>query len=261
MSAGLDFESKIMVKEDAPELLREELNAPGWEPKTIAISGVTDPYQPVERKLELTRRCLAVLADFRNPVAIITKSHLVTRDIDHLRELARFQAVRVFVSVTTLDPKTANIMEPRAATPELRLDAVAQLSAAGIPTGVMVAPVVPAITDHEMPKILAAAKHAGARWAGFVVLRLPWAVAPLFERWLDEHFPDRKDKVLNRVKDLRNGKLYDARWGVRGRGEGIFAEQIAALFEMTCRRLGINEDESELTTEHFRRRTAQASLF
>jgi DNA repair photolyase len=261
MSAGLDFESKILVKEDAPELLREELNAKSWEPKTIAISGVTDPYQPIERKLALTRRCLAVLADFRNPVAIITKSHLVTRDIDQLSELARFQAVRAFVSVTTLDPQIANIMEPRAATPELRLDAVRQLAAAGIPTGVMVAPVVPAITDHEMPAILQAAREAGARWAGFVVLRLPWAVAPLFERWLEEHFPERKEKVLNRVKDLRNGKLYDPRWGVRGRGEGIWAEQLAALFEMTCRKLGINEEDSELSTEHFRRRTAQALLF
>jgi len=202
-----------------------------------------------------------VLADFRNPVAIITKSHLVTRDIDQLSELARFQAVRAFVSVTTLDPQIANIMEPRAATPELRLDAVRQLAAAGIPTGVMVAPVVPAITDHEMPAILQAAREAGARWAGFVVLRLPWAVAPLFERWLEEHFPERKEKVLNRVKDLRNGKLYDPRWGVRGRGEGIWAEQLAALFEMTCRKLGINEEDSELSTEHFRRRTAQALLF
>jgi DNA repair photolyase len=261
MSAGLDFESKILVKDDAPQLLREELNAKSWEPKTIAISGVTDPYQPIERKLQLTRACLGVLAEFRNPTAIITKSHLVTRDIDHLQELARFHCVRVFVSVTTLDPKTANIMEPRAATPELRLDAVRQLAAAGIPAGVMVAPVVPAITDHEIPAILKAAREAGARWAGFVVLRLPWAVAPLFERWLEEHFPDRKDKVLNRVKDLRNGKMYDARWGIRGRGEGVFADQIAALFEMTCRKLGLNEDDADMTTEHFRRRTAQGLLF
>ncbi|HEX6178125.1 MAG TPA: PA0069 family radical SAM protein [Thermoanaerobaculia bacterium] len=261
MSAGLDFETKILVKEDAPELLREELNAKSWQPKIVAISGVTDPYQPIERRLEITRRCLGVLAEFRNPVAIITKNHLVTRDIDHLQELARFNAARVFVSVTTLDAKLANRMEPRASIPELRLDAIAKLSAAGIPAGVMVAPVVPAITEHEMPSILKAAREAGARWAGFVVLRLPWAVAPLVEKWLEEHFPDRKEKVLNRVRDLRGGKLYDARWGVRGRGEGIFAQQIASLFEASCRRLGFNEDESELSVEAFRRRTAQALLF
>ena len=261
MSAGLDFETKIFVKEDAPELLREELNAKSWQPKTIAISGVTDPYQPVERRLELTRRCLGVLAEFRNPVAIITKSQLVARDADHLAELARFEAARVFVSITTLDPKLANTMEPRASTPELRLDAIARLSAAGVPVGVMVAPVVPAITDHEIPAILKAAREAGARWAGFVVLRLPWAVAPLVERWLEEHFPDRKEKVLNRVRDLRGGKLYDAKWGVRGTGEGVFADQISSLFEASCRRLGLNEEDRELSTDSFRRRTAQASLF
>jgi DNA repair photolyase len=261
MSAGLDFETKILVKEDAPELLREELNAKSWEPKLIAISGVTDPFQPIERKLELTRRCLEVLAEFRNPVAIITKSHLVTRDIDHLRELARFNAARVFVSVTTLDPRIANVMEPRAATPELRLAAVEALASAGVPVGVMVAPIVPAITEHEMPAILAAAKKAGARWAGRVVLRLPWAVAPLFERWLEEHFPDRKEKVLNRVRHLRGGKLYDAKWGVRGRGEGIFADQIEQMFDVTCRKLGLNEDDSELSTDAFRRRPAQRRLF
>lgn len=261
MSAGLDFESKILVKEDAPELLRQELNAKSWEPKTIAISGVTDPYQPIERHMQLTRRCLEVLADFRNPVAIITKNHLVSRDVDHLAELARFHAARVFVSITTLDPKLASTMEPRASTPELRLDAVARLSAAGVPAGVMVAPVVPAITDHEIPSILKAAREAGAKWAGFVVLRLPWAVAPLVEKWLEEHFPDRKEKVLNRIRDLRGGKLYDARWGVRGRGEGIFAQQIGSLFEASCRRLGMNEEEGELSVASFRRRTAQSTLW
>ena len=261
MSAGLDFEQKILVKEDAPELLRDELNARSWEPKTIALSGVTDPFQPIERKLELTRRCLAVLAEFRNPVGIITKNQLVTRDIDILRELARFKAVRAFVSVTTLDAKLANIMEPRTSTPELRLAAIEALAAAGIPVGVMVAPVIPAITEHEMPSILKAARNAGARWAGMVVLRLPWAVAPLFERWLEEQFPDRKEKVLNRIRDLRGGKLYDSQWGVRGRGEGIFAEQMRAMFDVTCRKLGINEDDSEMSTDAFRRVTAQRVLF
>ena len=260
-SAGLDFETKIMVKEDAPALLREELNAKKWEPKTIAISGVTDPYQPIEKRLGITRGCLEVLADFRNPVGIITKNHLVTRDADVLAELARFDAARAFISITTLDPALARIMEPRTSTPELRLDAVARLADAGVPVGVMVAPVIPAITDHEMPAILAAAKKAGARWAGYVALRLPWAVAPLFEQWLEEHFPDRKEKVLNRVRDLRNGKLYDAKWGERGRGTGIFADQMEALFDVACRKAGLNEERGELSTAHFRRRTAQGSLF
>ncbi len=260
-SAGLDFETKILVKEDAPQLLREELNKKSWEPKTIAISGVTDPYQPVERKLGITRGCIEVLADFRNPVGIITKNALVTRDADLLAEMSAWNGTRVFLSVTSLDPHVHRVMEPRTSTPELRLEAIRTLTAAGIPVGVMVAPVVPGLTDHEMPAILKACRDAGARWAGFVVLRLPWAVAPLFEKWLEEHFPDRKDKVLNRVRDLRGGKLYDAQWGVRGRGEGIFAEQIEALFDVTCRKLGLNEKDYELETSHFRRRTAQASLF
>ena len=260
-SAGLEFESKILVKEDAPELLREELMSPRWKPRLIAISGVTDPYQPIERKLQITRRCLEVLAEFRNPVCVITKSHLVTRDIDILAELARFDAASVALSVTTLDPVLANIMEPRASTPERRIAAIEALATAGIPTGVMVAPVVPAITDHEMPSILAAAAKAGATSAGFVLLRLPWAVAPLFEQWLDEHYPDRKQKVMNRVRHLRDGKLYDARWGVRQRGEGVFAEQLDAIFDVTCRKLHLNEIRRDVSAAAFRRPTAQASLF
>ena len=260
-SAGLDFETKILVKEDAPALLYEELNKKSWEPKTIAISGVTDPYQPVERRLGLTRGCVAVLADFRNPVGIITKNHLVTRDADLFAEMAEWNGARVFVSITTLDPNIQRTMEPRTSSPELRLEALSKLSAAGVPVGVMVAPVVPGLTDHEMPAILTAARNAGAKWAGFVVLRLPWAVAPLFEQWLTENFPDRKDKVLNRIRDLRGGKLYDPQWNVRGRGTGIFAEQIEALFDVTCRRLGLNEEERDLSVEHFRRRSLQGSLF
>ncbi len=260
-SAGLDFETKILVKEDAPALLREELSKKSWEPKTIAISGVTDPYQPIERRLGITRGCIAVLAEFRNPVGIITKNHLVTRDVDLLAEMSEWNGTRVFLSITTLDPKLQQAMEPRTASPELRLDAVRQLTAAGVPVGVMVAPVVPGLTDHEMPSILAAAKEAGAQWAGFVLLRLPWAVAPLFEQWLEEHFPDRKDKVLNRIRSLRGGKLYDPQWGVRGRGEGFFAEQIQSLFDVACRKAGLNEKDYDLETQYFRRQTAQASLF
>ncbi len=260
-SAGLDFETKILVKEDAPALLREELNKKTWEPKVMAISGVTDPYQPIERKLRITRGCLEVLNEFRNPAGIITKNHLVTRDADVLGEMAQWNGAWVTLSITTLDADLARIMEPRTATPELRLEAISTLAKAGVPVSVNVAPVVPGITDHEMPAILKAARDAGAVHAGFVVLRLPWAVAPLFERWLEEHFPDRKEKVLNRIRDLRGGKLYDAQWGKRGRGEGIFAEQIKALFDVTVRKLGLNEDDRDLSTEHFRRRLAQGSLF
>ncbi len=260
-SAGLDFETKIMVKEDAPALLREELSAKKWEPKVIAISGVTDPYQPIEKRLRITRGCVEVLAELRNPVGVITKNHLVTRDADLYADMASWNGARVFVSITTLDAKVARTMEPRTSSPELRLDALATLSAAGVPVGVMVAPVVPGITDHEIPAILAAAKKAGAKWAGFVVLRLPWAVAPLFERWLEEHFPDRKDKVLNRIRDLRNGKLYDAQWSLRQRGQGIFADQIGALFDVTCRRLALNEDDTEMSISEFRKPTLQGTLF
>jgi DNA repair photolyase len=260
-SAGLDFETKILVKEDAPALLYEELNSKRWQPKVIAISGVTDPYQPIERKLGITRGVLSVLAQFRNPVTMITKNHLVTRDVDVLSELAAYNCAEVSLSVTTLDADTHRRMEPRTSTPALRLEAIETLAKAGVPVGVMVAPVVPGITDHEMPAILKACRDAGAKWAGYVVLRLPWAVAPLFERWLEEHFPDRKDKVLNRVRDMRGGKLYDAKWGVRGKGEGIFAEQIKAIFTVTTRKLGLNEEERELTTEHFRRPSDQGRLF
>ena len=260
-SAGLDFETRIVVKEDAPELLREELMSPKWTPQLIAISGVTDPYQPIERKLQLTRRCLAVLAEFRNPVAIITKNHLVTRDIDVLSELAQHGAAAVSVSITTLDEKLARVMEPRTSTPQLRLETIEELARAGIPAGVMVAPVIPAITDHEMPAILKAARDAGARSAGFVLLRLPWAVAPLFERWLEEHFPNRKEKVLNRVRDLRGGKMYDSRWGKRARGEGVFAEQLQSMFDVTCRKLGLNEGSRELSADAFRRPSPQTTLW
>ncbi|MFL6260335.1 MAG: PA0069 family radical SAM protein [Thermoanaerobaculia bacterium] len=251
-SAGLDFESRILVKPDAPELLRKELSSPKWKPQTLAMSGVTDCYQPAERRLEITRRCLEVLADFRNPVGVITKNELVTRDIDVLQRLNEHQAAAVMVSITTLDPEVARRMEPRASHPRDRLKAVERLAAAGIPVGVMVAPVVPAITDHEMAKILEAAAAAGARTAGYVVMRLPGAVAGLFEAWLGEHFPDRKEKVLNRVRELRGGQLYDPRFGNRMRGEGLFADQIRATFQTFKRRYGLDQPFPELSTAAFR---------
>ncbi len=252
-SSGLDFESRIMVKADAPELLRRELASPRWQPKVINMCGVTDAYQPVERKLQLTRRCLEVLAEFRNPVAIITKNHLVTRDIDHLGELARHHAAAVFVSITTLDTDLRKVMEPRTSPPASRLAAIQELSRAGIPVGVMVAPVVPGLTDHEMPAILKAAADVGAKFAGYTTLRLPYSVAPLFEEWLARHFPDRKDKVLNRIRSLRGGKLNDPNFGSRMRGEGIFADQIAAMFSVAVRKAGIENKRLDLSTASFRR--------
>jgi DNA repair photolyase len=260
-SAGLDFETRILVKEDAPALLRKELSSPKWKPQTLALSGVTDPYQPIERKLEVTRRCLEVLAEFRNPVGIITKNELVTRDIDHLSALAEHGAAFVNLSITTLDGELARRMEPRASHPRDRLKAVERLAAAGIPVGVMVAPVVPAITDHEMPKILEAAASAGATSAGYVVLRLPGAVAGLFEEWLERHFPDRKEKVLNRLRDLRGGRLYDPRFGDRMKGEGLFADQIRVTFETFKRRYGLDQPRPELSTAAFRRPGEQLTLF
>jgi DNA repair photolyase len=252
-SSGLDFETKIMVKERAPELLREELSAKKWKPQIIVMSGVTDCYQPVERKLKLTRRCLEVLLEFRNPVAIITKNFLVTRDIDLLSELAKYDCASVTVSVTTLDTKLRNVMEPRTSPPRARLNALRKLSEAKIPVSVNVAPIIPGLTDHEMPKILQAARDAGATSAGFTIVRLPHGDKALFENWLTAHFPDRKEKVLSRIKAMRGGKLYDAQWGKRMRGEGIFAEQIAQMFEVAKRKAGFTNERRELSTAHFRR--------
>ncbi len=252
-SAGLDFETKIMVKENAPELLRRELASPRWKPQMLAMSGVTDCYQPIERRLQLTRKCLAVLAEFRNPVTIITKNHLVTRDIDLLRELATFQAALVHLSVNSLDSLLARKLEPRAASPKMRLAAIEALAEAGIPVGVLVAPVVPGLNDHEIPAVLAAAKSAGAGWAGTEILRLPLTVAPIFQQWLEENFPEKKEKVLNRIRAIRGGKLNDARFGSRMRGEGIFAEQISQMFHVARRKAGIAECWPELSCAAFRR--------
>ncbi len=260
-SAGLDFESKIMVKMDAPELLEAELSSPRWKPQTLVLSGVTDPYQPVERRLEITRKCLEVLAKFRNPVAIITKNRLVTRDVDLLSELASHRASAVNLSVTSLDAKLQQQLEPRTSTPSARLEAIERLRGTGIPIGVMVAPIIPGLTDHEVPKILEACANSGAQFAGYTVVRLPWAIAPLFERWLEEHFPDRKEKVLGRIRDLRgNGRLNNSKWHARMTGEGIFAEQIASIFEVSCRRSGFGA-RPKLSTASFRRPKEQLELF
>ena len=260
-SAGLDFESKILVKEQAPELLRKELMSPRWEPQVLMLSGVTDCYQPSERRLEITRRCLAVLAELRNPAGVITKNHLVTRDVDLLGELAQYRAGAATLSITTLDPEVARKMEPRASSPRDRLDAVAKLAAAGIPVGVNAAPIIPGLTDHELPAILAAAKEAGASWAKYLVVRLPFAVKEIFVQWLEEQFPERKEKVLSRIRDLRGGKLNDPRFGIRHRGEGVFAAQLEQMYRATCHRLDLSTSGPELTTEHFRRPGQQLGLF
>jgi DNA repair photolyase len=204
-SAGLDFERKIMVKMDGPRLLTDELSSPKWKPQVLVMSGVTDPYQPIERKLEITRGCLEVLVRFRNPVAFITKNRLVTRDIDLLQDLAKDRAAAVNISVTSLDPNLQRVLEPRTSPPQARLETISTLRDAGIPVGVMVAPIIPGLTDHEVPAIVDACAKAGAQFAGYTVVRLPWAIAPLFEHWLEEHFPDRKEKVLGRIRDVRGG--------------------------------------------------------
>jgi DNA repair photolyase len=259
-SAGLDFETKILVKEDAPRLLRRELAAKSWKPQLIALSGVTDAYQPIERQLKLTRRCLEVLVEFRNPVGVVTKNHLVSRDCDLLGELARLDAACVSVSVTTLDADLARRMEPRATQPMGRLAAIRELAAAGIPVGVMVGPVVPGLTEHEMPAILAAAREAGAQYAGFVMLRLPLAVAGLFEEWLERHYPQKKERVLGRVRAMRDGKLSEARFGSRMRGKGPLAEQVRSLFHLACRRVGLGTRFPQLSAAHFRRPGGEQKL-
>ena len=253
MSAGLDFETRIMVKEDAPKLLYAELLSPKWVPKVIGISGVTDAYQPIERQLGLTRQCLEVLLEFRNPAVIITKNRLVTRDIDVLSELSRLTGTTVFISVTTLDLDLNRILEPRTSSPAQRLDAISKLARAGVNVGALVAPIIPGLTDEEVPAILSAVAKAGARQASYVMLRLPHAVAPLFERWLGEHYPDRKDKILNRVRSMRGGELYKSGFEQRMRGEGFHAEQIKALFRVSCTKAGLNRADWKFDASQFRR--------
>jgi DNA repair photolyase len=263
LSAGLDFEQKILVKEDAPELLRRELMSPKWKPQHLGISGVTDAYQPVERRLQLTRRCLEVLAEFRNPVAIITKNHLVTRDRDLLGELARWSAAAVFISITSLDPELSGKMEPRASRPAGRLSAIRELREAGVPVGVMVSPVVPGLNDHEIPAIVQAAADAGAMYACSTVVRLPYGVGELFEHWLEQHYPERKDKVMGRIRELHGGKVTDARFGVRHKGEGVLAKSIADLFGLAKQKAGLTRSRPELSVAAFRRpgEAKQGTLF
>ncbi|MBL8692955.1 MAG: PA0069 family radical SAM protein [Planctomycetes bacterium] len=251
LSAGLDFETRLLAKPQAAELLAQELAAPGWERKPIALSGVTDPYQPIERERQLTRRCLEVLVAFRNPVWIVTKSDLVLRDIDLLSKLAAVNAVHVAISVTTLDRELARTLEPRACQPRRRLDALARLSAAGIPTGVLAAPLIPGLNDHELPSILEEAAKAGARRAGYVLLRLPHGLKELFAGWLDRHRPLAKARVLGALEEMRGGKLNDPRFRSRMQGEGARAAQLARWFEVLCGRLRLERSAPKLSSDAF----------
>jgi DNA repair photolyase len=252
LSAGLDFETKIFVKEDAPQLLRRELSSPKWQPRVIALSGVTDPYQPAERRFQLTRRCLEVLAEFRNPVGIVTKNGLVARDRDILGEMSRYRAAAVWLSITSLDGELARRLEPRATHPAGRLTAVRALADAGVLVGVLTAPVIPGLNDHELPAILKAAADAGAAYAGYIILRLPYGVKEIFAEWLARHYPDRQEKVLGRLREMHGGKLNDPRFGNRMRGEGEMAAQIEALFAAGCRRTGLSRKSLGLSAAEFR---------
>lgn len=250
-SAGLDFESRILVKKNAPQLLEQALRDPAFEPQVIALSGNTDCYQPAEKKLMITRACLEVFLRFRNPTGIITKNSMVSRDVDILQEMAKWNLVAVTLSITTLDAALASRMEPRAATPEKRLETVRILADAGIPVGVNVAPIVPGLTDSEIPEILRRARDAGAISAHYIMMRLPYAVKDLFQEWIQREYPMRAEKVLGRIREVRGGNLSDPRFNSRMSGEGEFAKVIEALFDSSCRKLGLNEKRVRLTTQHF----------
>ena len=261
-SAGLDFESRIMVKRDAPALLAKALAAPSWKPQVIGFSGNTDCYQPVEKHFRLARRCLAVMLEFGNPVEIVTKGALILRDLDVLREMAHRNLVRVTISVTTLDAGLALAMEPRAAAPARRLEVIGRLAQQGVPTRVNVAPVIPGLNDHEVPNILEEAAAHGAADANYIMLRLPLAVEALFQDWLRLTYPDRAEKVIHAIREVRGGGLSDARFGVRMRGEGVRADAIADMFGIHCRKLGLNRECRALSITGFRRRgPPQQSLF
>jgi len=266
LSPGLDFESKLFLKPEAPELLERELSVPKYVPRTIAIGTNTDPYQPIEKRYEIMRRILQVLDRANHPVGIVTKSALVLRDLDILRSMAKRKLVKVALSVTTLDPGLARVMEPRANTPQRRLNALRELASAGIPTAVMVAPVIPAINDNEIERILDAAKAAGVTSAGFVLLRLPLEVRDLFKEWLMANFPDRYRHVMSLIRQTRGGKDYDAQWGKRMTGGGPYAWMVGRRFEQACERLGLNARRTALSTDLFvppraQQQEAQLDLF
>jgi DNA repair photolyase len=252
LSPGLDFESKLFAKPDAARLLDNELSKKGYQPRTIAIGTNTDPYQPIEKKYRIMREILEVLEARQHPVGIVTKSALVVRDIDILSRMAEKGLAKVALSVTTLDRMLARTMEPRASTPAKRLEAIRALSEAGVPASVMVAPVVPGLNDHEIERILDSAAHAGAREAGYVILRLPLEVSPIFKDWLLRNYPDRYRHVMSLIRSMRDGKDYDSEWGKRMKGSGPYAWQISRRIEMTAKRLGLNQERTQLRTDLFK---------
>jgi len=264
LSAGLDFETQLFAKPDAAKLLAKELSHPHYQPKPIFIGTNTDPYQPIERRLGLMREILDVLARAHHPVEIITKSALILRDVDMLAEMAAQNLVRVALSITTLDNRLARAMEPRAATPSRRLHVIQQLALAKVPTSVMIAPIIPGLSDHEMEKILDKAVQAGAQYADYILLRLPFEVAPLFKDWLMREYPHHYRRVLSQLRAMRKGKDYDAAWQTRFRGEGVFADLLARRFELSIKRLGINRPRPALSMAAFTpplHRATQLSLF
>lgn len=261
-SAGLDFETRIFVKKSAPELLEKKFHSRSWQPQVVALSGNTDCYQPVERELEITRDCLNVFLKFRNPVGIVTKNALVLRDLDILKKLAEFNLIHVCISVTTLDHQLARKMEPRTSSPKMRLEALQTLTEAGIPVSVLIAPVIPGLNDHEIAPILKAASERQVRNAGYILLRLPHSVKELMQNWLRQNFPNKTNKVINFVKETRAGKLNDPCFSSRFRGKGNRAETIQKMYELGCKKYGLNKEKIELATKHFRRvRNGQGELF
>jgi DNA repair photolyase len=257
LSAGLDFESKIFVKKNGPELLREQLSAKKWEPQVIMMSGITDCYQPAERNFRVTRGCLQVLAEFKNPVGIITKNKLICRDLDILSQMAKDNLVSTCLSVTSLDAELARKLEPRTSAPQARLQAVNLLAKAGVPVSINIAPVIPGLNDHEIPAILKAAAENGARSAGIVLLRLPYSVKDIFSNWLETHYPERKKKVLGAILDTRNGQLYNSDFKNRMSGEGERAKQISDTFKLFRKKYGLDKDHESLRTDLFKVPTDQ----
>lgn len=252
LSPGQDFESRLFVKPKAAQLLVQELRKPGYQVRTMALGTNTDPYQPIDEKYQITREVLKVLRDFRHPVGIVTKSNRVLRDIDILADMAKDNLARVAISITTLDRELARTMEPRAPTPERRIEAIRELTAAGVPTTVMTAPMIPALNDHEMESILERGHEAGARNAGYVVLRLPLEIKDLFREWLEANQPGRASHVMSLIRSMRGGKDYDAEWGKRMKGSGVYAELTAKRFKLACDRLGLNQWWTPLRTDLFK---------
>ena len=260
LSPGLDFESRLFAKPEAARLLERELSKPGYVPRTIAIGTNTDPYQPIEKKWHIMREILEVLEAFGHPVGIVTKSALIMRDIDILSRMAERGLAKVALSVTTLDRKVARAMEPRAATPPRRLEAMRALNEAGIPVSVMIGPVIPGLNDSEIERILESAHAAGAREAGYIILRLPLEVSPIFKEWLLRHYPDRYRHVMSLIRSMRDGKDYDSEWGKRMKGTGPYAWQIGRRFEIAAKRLGLNTERRRLRTDIFRAKTKEEQL-